>query len=274
MECSLPASNYRHIETFPMAKLHELLAAQKTRSGSWNQLYLDTMKKFKDPTHYFEGHTRRLQMLGDENTNEAIQAAAREDKPVITTVYETLKDALEVFAKAEDLEAQKNQTKHHATGTVLWKGQALFTEVPIDELLGLESRLTRLKELWTAIPTQDATRTWHPAPDSGTGQYEADPEETTKTEKTVVPIVLHAPTPEHPAQVHPINKDVTVGRFIMKRRTGAATAQQKFEALKQIDDLLVEIKAARQRANETPVVEKHLGETLADLLLEPFKQNT
>lgn len=258
-----------------MTKLHEVLAVLKTRTGSWNQLYLDTMKKFKDPAHYFEGHTRRLKMIEENDGNAALQAAAREDKPVITTVHETLIDALEIFAKAEDLEAQKNWTKHQAVGTVMFRGKLMLTDVPIDELLGVESRLTKLKELWNVIPTQDATRTWRPVPNAGTGIYESDEEETTKTEKTVVPILLHGPTAEHPAQVHPINKDVTVGKFIMKRRTGAATAQQKFEALKRIEDVLVEIKMARQRANEAPVVQPQpVGQILVDLLLEPFKQNT
>jgi len=271
---ALPASNYRHTRNNTMAKLHELLAAQKTRSGSWNALYLDTMKKFKDPAHYFEGHTRRLEMLEDNPANNATALAAREDKPVITTVYETLKDALEVFVKAEDLEAQKNYTKHQAVGTVTFRGKAVLTDLPIDELLGLESRLTKIMELWKAIPTQDATRTWRPAPDAGTGYYETDEEVTTKTEKTVVPIILHPETENHAAQVHPINKDVTVGKFIMKRRTGAATAQQQFEALKRIDDVLTEIKAARQRANETPVVVREpVGQIVVELLLEPFKQN-
>jgi hypothetical protein len=256
-----------------MAKLHELLPAQKTRSGSWNAMYLDTMKKFKDPGHYFEGHTRRLQMLEDAPTKAAVEAAAREDKPVITTVFETLTDALAVFAKAEDLEAHKNATKHVAVGTVMWRGKPKFVDVPIDQLLGMENRLTQIRKLWEAIPTQDATRKWHPAPDAGTGYYETDPEETTKTDKTVVAIQLAKATPEHPEQVHPINKDVTVGRFIMVRRTGTATAQQQYEALKHIDDLLVEIKAARQRANETPVIETRIGEELVELLLEPFKQN-
>ena len=34
-----------------MAKLHELLAAEKTPTGAWNTLYEDTLKKFKNPTH-------------------------------------------------------------------------------------------------------------------------------------------------------------------------------------------------------------------------------
>jgi hypothetical protein len=154
----------------------------------------------------------------------------------------------------------------------MWRGEVLLPELPMDELLGLESRLGKLRELWASIPTQDATRTWRPLPDAGMGIYEAPPETTTKTEKKVVPVVLHEVTKEHPAQVQAIGKDETVGAFTTTLRTGAATAQQKFEALKQIDTLLVEIKAARQRANQTEAPDGELGKKLAALLLEPFEK--
>lgn len=253
-----------------MSKLHELLAAERTRTASWHAMQADTLNKLKKPQHFFEGHSRRLHMFEDSLATKAIEAEQLEDKPVITTVYETLKDALVVFAKAEDLQFQKNLTKHNAVGTVMKDGQPYLVDVPIDQLLGLESRITKIRELWESIPTQDATRTWTANPDMGTGVYEAPLEETAKTDKQAIPIVLHPGTEQHAPQVQLVSKDVTVGRFSTRRRTGAATAQQKYDALQQIDDFLTEIKAARQRANETPVVEGRLGQKVAALLLEPF----
>lgn len=255
-----------------MAKLHELLAAQNTRNSSWNQMFADTQDKFNKADHYFNGMTRRLAIFKDDASNQAVQDMERVDKPVITTVRETLKDALEVFAKAEDVQFQKNRAKQIATATIMFGGQVLVTDVPMDQLLGLESRLQKMKELWLKIPTQDATRSWKLSPDAGVGIYEASSEVTTKTDKTVMPIILHEQSKEHPAQVTPISKDLPVGAFTTTRRTGAATAQQKYEALKQLDELLVEIKSARQRANQTEAPEGNLGAKLAALLLEPFEK--
>lgn len=254
-----------------MPKLHETLAAEKTRTGSWNAMYADTLDKFKKRAHFFEGHSRRLQMFEDNKANEAIAAGQLEDKPVITTVYETLKDALDVFAKSEDLQLAKNLTKHRAVGTVYRNGEPFLVDMPIDELLGLEARITQIKILWESIPTQDATRTWTANPDIGKGIYEAALEETEKTEKQAIPIELHPGTKEHPPQAQLISKDVIVGKFSTRRRTGAATAQQKFEALEQINDFLTEIKQARQRANQTEVVDGKLGQKIVSLLLEPFE---
>src|SRR6185295_6335886 len=117
-----------------MAKLHELLAAEKTPTGAWNQLYEDTMKKFKNGVHFFEGHSKSLAMIEESDSNKAIEAAAREEKPVTTTVYDTLEYALEIFGRAEDLQYQKNATNREATATVSWRGKVLLADMPVDEL--------------------------------------------------------------------------------------------------------------------------------------------
>ncbi|NJO13227.1 MAG: hypothetical protein HC872_06915 [Gammaproteobacteria bacterium] len=68
-----------------MAKLHELLAAEKTPNGAWNQLFEETLKKFKNPGHFFDGHSKSLQMIEDSPANKAIEDQAREEKPVISS---------------------------------------------------------------------------------------------------------------------------------------------------------------------------------------------
>ena len=128
-----------------MSKLHELLAAEKTPTGAWNSLYEDTLKKFKNPTHFFDGHSKSLAMIEDSDANKAVEAQAREEKPVTTTVYETLEYALDLYGKAEDLQFQKNETNRKAVGTVMWKGAVLLKDMPVDELLGLEARLTKIR---------------------------------------------------------------------------------------------------------------------------------
>lgn len=255
-----------------MAKLHELLAAEKTPTGAWNQLFEDTLKKFKNPTHFFDGHSKSLQMIEDSPANKAIEDQAREEKPVTTTVYDTLEYALDIFGKAEDLQYQKNATNRRATGTVMWRGAPLLADLPVDELLGLEARITRLRQLISEAPTLDATKHWKPATSIGAHVFALEfPEETTKTEKQVIPVVLKEATKEHPAQVQAVQKDMVVGKFTTIKRSGAATALQKAEAIKRIDELLVEIKQARMRANETEAEKGSIAKVLTNLILEPFK---
>jgi hypothetical protein len=121
------------------------------------------------------------------------------------------------------------------------------------------------------MPTQDASKKWTEAPNLGKGVYEAEPSYTTKTEKQMQPVVLAPATDKHPAQVKESSKDVVVGTFCTTLRSGEVTAAQKAEVLERIDDLLVEIKSARMRANETEVVPGTIAETLVGVLLEPLR---
>ena len=255
-----------------MTKLHELLAAEKTPTGAWNQLYEDTTKKFKNPTHFFDGHSKSLSMIEDNAPNKALEAHAREEKPVTTTVLDTLEYALEIFAKAEDLQFQKNKTNQIAAGDILWRDTTIAEKVPVDELLGLEARLTKLRQLFQEIPTLDATKEWVTDPSQGDHVWVTKFfEETTKTEKTEVPLVLKEATEHHPAQVKSLTKDIVVGKFTLIRRSGSATALQKAEMIKTVDELLIEIKQARMRSNETEIVKDKIGKTIVDLLLQPLK---
>lgn len=252
-----------------MTKLHELLAAEKTPTGAWNQLYEDTLKKFKNPSHFFQGHSKSLKMINDSPENTAVEAQSREEKPVTTSVAETLEYALDIFAKAENLQFQKNLTNTSAFGTVMWRGQALLVNLPVDELLGLEARLTRLRQLFAEMPTLDATKHWTTSPMRDVWELEY-PEETVKTEKIVVPIIMSPATDKHPAQVQAVGKDVPVGTFTLIKRSGEATAQQKADMLKTVDELMIEVKQARMRANETEAVTDRIAEKIVALLMEPL----
>jgi hypothetical protein len=81
---------------------------------------------------------------------------------------------------------------------------------------------------------------------------------------------MQAASKEHPAQIQAVQKDEVVGKFSTLKRSGAATALQKADAIKRIDELLIEIKQARMRANETVSVNGGIANILVALILEPF----
>lgn len=254
-----------------MAKLHEILAAQDTPMKAWHAMIEDTLKKFKAADHYFNGHEKTLSMIEDSPANTALAAAARESKPVVTNVFDTLKWALDIFADAEDLQYQKNQTNRSATADIMWHGKVLLSGVPVDELLGLEARLVKIRELIATVPTLDAALNWVPAQDVSPHVFKlAQPHETTKTEKRPYPFVKAPATEQHPAQVEVFTKDEVVGTFITMKFTGAATAVQKSDALVNIDLLMREIKQARMRANEVPAVVEKIAAQIVEVILKPL----
>jgi hypothetical protein len=125
--------------------------------------------------------------------------------------------------------------------------------------------------LYEAIPTLDASKHWDVAVTEGARVWQTRfPDETTKTDKQLVPVVMQAATKEHPAQVQAVQKDVVVGRVTVTKRSGCATAQQKADSLRLVDELMIEVKAARMRANETPVVRATIADKITALLLSPF----
>lgn len=254
-----------------MAKQHEILAAEKTVVSAWKELLADTQKKFKKPD-MFHGHSRSLSMIADSPANKALEDSERSEQPVITTVYSTLDWMLKIFHRAESLQYQKNVTNRKAVGTVMWEGAPFLTDVPVDELMGLEKRLVELRALFQDAPTLDASKHWVPAPHIGDHVWELKhPIDKVKTDKVLTPHTLYEATEHQPAQVHIEHRDLPVGKYTTVLRSGEITAVQKSDLLKRMDDLLVQVKAARMRANETEVADAGtFAQDLVDFLLEPL----
>lgn len=251
-----------------MSKQHELLAAEKTVAAAWSTIYDETLKKFGNE-HFFKGHVKGLKMLAESPANDALEAAAAETKALPTNVRDTLDYAFGIFANAENLQAQKNNTNTRTLADVMFRGKVLFKQLPVDELLGLEARVAKIRTLVTAMPTLDATRNW--SRDPNTGAWISEPEHTVKTEKVMTPVELSPATEKHPAQVEKVTKDIPVGKVTTQHFSGACTAVQKADAIRLVDELLVELKKARMRANETEVaVTPNVGDELKALLLSPF----
>ena len=254
-----------------MTKLHELLAAEKTPNSSWHVVLDETIKKFKNPAQYFQGMSKTLKMIEETPANKETEDAAREEKPVVTTVFETLDYAFDIWKTAEDLQYQKNKTNQKATGTILWDDQPLIESLPVDELLGLEFRLSKIKELILAIPTIDSSKSWIKSATEGNLFVTKFPEETTKTEKQIIPVIMVQATDKHPAQVQATTKDSVVGKFTTIKKSGEITALQKANMIKIIDKLIIEVKQARMRANDAEAEKGQIAQKIIDLLLEPLK---
>ena len=77
------------------------------------------------------------------------------------TVPDTLEYALNVFGTSEDLQFQKNATNRIASADVMWGGKVLLPNMPVDQLLGLEARLPKIRELFESMPTLAGSRRCH-----------------------------------------------------------------------------------------------------------------
>lgn len=252
-----------------MGHLHEILAAEKPRNNQVEILFGETAAKF-GKYEFFAGALKTLQMVVENPANAAIEQAARTQIEVRTTVHETLEYVFKHWAVAEDLQAQKNITNQKAVGKIELPGLDL-PPLPVDELLGLEVRLDKIRTLVKGMPTLNAAKGWEALPERK-GLYKAkNVEVTTKTEKVMYPVVLAPATDKHPAQVKEATRDDVVGSWKLIEFSGAATTEQKAHMLERLDDLITAVKQARMRANETEVINVHVGEKLVSYMMEGFK---
>lgn len=256
-----------------MSKLHELLAVEKSTTSAATKLLNETKQKF-GKFEYFQGNIKTLKMLEDNIQNKALEDAAAQARTLPTTVQETLEYTLKFWAQAEDVILQKNITNQRAVADIVIGDSVLAKDVPVDELLGLETRLETLRQVMDGMPTLPASVSCSPDTTSGRkGSWKADvPEVTTKTEKVMVPVVLYEATKEHPAQVKEVASDKVVGRFTNIALYGAATSAQKAEVIERIDALAVAVKQARMRANSVDADKSTIGNKITSFILDPFNK--
>jgi hypothetical protein len=188
-------------------------------------------------------------------------------------VVETLEYLFKHWANAEDVLLQKSLTNQIARADiVLADGKTIASNVPVDELLGLESRLEELRKVFHAMPTNRADTKYEASDDGRKGSWTAvDADITTKTERTKEPFIKAPATDKHPAQVDVVEKDVVVGTFTNIKLSGAATTLQKAQAIELIDDLIAATKQARMRANTVDVVDGKVGAAITAYLMQAFK---
>ena len=158
---------------------------------------------------------------------------------------------------------QKERTNQDATADIVIDGVKIADSLPATFLLGLESRLKRVRAVYESIPTLPPNIKWEKDETKGDDIYSrAHPEEQLKTEKIFKVQVLYDATKEHPAQVEKIPETKNVGVYKKEVWTGLLSPADKSVLLGKIDKLLQAVKKARQRANTTKVVKTTIGKEL------------
>jgi hypothetical protein len=74
--------------------------------------------------------------------------------------------------------------------------------------------------------------------------------------------VSYEATKEHPAQIEVYHEDIRVGEREQIMHSGALTLARKRVLLGRIDDMLKEVKQARQRANDIEVKEIEIADLI------------
>ena len=234
-------------------QLHEILAVESSQEKSANNMITESIKTLGKET-LFNGLHRTLEMFRAEDKNSEVDTT----QEVTSTVDENIDYLAEYVSKYWDTTLQKDQSNQKAVADLVVDGVVVAKNLPATFLLGLESKLSRLRAVYEAIPTLSPGRNWKlDETQAKKGVYvDTNPEIQLKTRKDPEFRVVYEATKEHPAQIEKVERVFDVGRFINTTWSGKLTPQAKADRLARLTNLLQAVKRARTKANQVEVAER------------------
>jgi hypothetical protein len=225
-----------------MTKLYELLAVEPDLRDKANAELKRLSELFKQGTGRFLG-----QVITYHEVAEGAGDVPNEVTELATTVDGEIGHFSKIFGDYLDVTIQKESTNSETMGEVEVEGLAFA--MPATALLNLENRLSDLRKVYARIPTLDPAEKWHF--DESQDRYVSDTRVAYKTKKAPRAFVSYEATKEHPAQVETYTEDIDTHRRETVVFSGALTIAEKQKRLERIDALVLAVKQARQRANDT-----------------------
>jgi hypothetical protein len=249
----LPGAKLTEVIIMPRS-LGEVVAIEKAARQRANKDTGDIHKTGQKDV-VFSGLSRTYAPLADDGVQLPPEGKA---------VQERAEDLLRQFAAALtpalDLAAAKDEANTQARGDVIVDGNFVLTQVPVSHLLFLEHQLQDVRTFVGALVTTDPAEKWEL--NAQTALWESAPAGTMRFERREVPLVLHGPTKEHPAQVKTTLVEQAVGTWTAVKFSGALSETRKREVVARVDALLDAVKTARERANQTAAPEVRVGELI------------
>lgn len=250
-----------------MAKLHELLAAEKDVKTKSQKLVIEAKDTFGKKHDHFTGFTKTYKPKNDEDAYEA--EALSESKEMVTTVGRKLNYLLANMVDAIDIAYQKDLTNRVAKADITVDGIVIASDVPATTLLHLEDQLRELRDVCDKIPTLKPGIKWVLDASLGEGVYVTEkPEVKIRTKKQTVYKTVAQATDKHAAQVVAEMQDVNIGKYEEIHTSGMITPADKSKQMDKIEKLIAAVKRARARANEQEVASGEIAKKLFDYITQ------
>lgn len=246
-----------------MGKLHELLAVESSLEKTTRKL-CDESKRTLDKENLFAGQTRRLEMLDVEQSAYNM----KDTQELTSTVDENLNYTFAELAKYWDVVYQKDLGNQKALGNIVVNGRELAADIPATTLLGLESKLVKVREVLEKAHTLAPGIKWIPDTQERAGVWVAAEDQIQfKTEKETEFKIAAPATKEHPAQVRELSRTRNTGKFTTTKQSGLLTPLEKAERIQRVDTLINAVKRARNRANDVEVENNKIGAALIGYIM-------
>jgi len=246
-----------------MGKLHELLAVEGDLEGTFKRIVDETIHTLSGKPDHFVAIQKKLEMFDEAKAQENLE----ERKEMVTTVLDKLDYMAGHSIRYFDAVLQKEKTNQLAKADLIVDGVTIASNVPATFLLGMETKLKRIREIYEASPTLQPGIKWEPLEFLGRGVYSASfPDVKLKTAKTFQHKILIQPTDKHPAQIEKWEEQVPVGKYTVSTQSSMLTPAKKSELIGKVDKLIQACKKARQRANCEEVIQAEIGQVIFDFI--------
>ena len=240
-----------------MSELHQLLAVEPELKAAVARESQRIDKLFKDGAVRLAGVVKVYTPI-----DEGGETLPSEVVPLATAVEDELEFLRDVYIDWIDVAMQKETTNQTAHGSFPLPN--FDFSLPATALLNLEGKLAEIRKIYAAIPTLDPTKVWGWS--EADDVFESEPDIRYRTKKLMRSHVAYEATPEHPAQVETYMEDVRIGYTTSITQSGAITKALKRDYLERIDELIKQVKNARQKANTAEVVDVHIGNAIFDYI--------
>lgn len=241
-----------------MGKLHELLAVEPDLKARALKAAKAAIEVFS--SNQLSGQHRRYRPLEEDGAPRA-----DEHQNLAATADEVVGAFSATFSRWLDAAIQKEITNRGTSADVVVDGKTILSDFPAPALLNLEAKLAEIRKVIAAIPTLDGAEVWDWSKDQG--HYVTPARITYSTKKVPKAFVKYEATKEHPAQVETFVEDVRVGEWSTVLMSGAISPVEKVQRMQRVDDLLVAVKQARQRANNIDAESTKVGAQIFEYII-------
>jgi hypothetical protein len=233
-----------------MPKLHHVLAVETGTKAKVAEKLTAIYKAFQKPD-LFNGHVKTFTPKDANMESQTYETLPDERKEVQQNVKTALTVIRDQQSELFDLCLSRDATNMFAKANVVVDNKTVLADAPVTYLLWLGHQLDDLHSEIKKIPTLDPAEKW--TWDREQNMYSTRPSDQVRTKKLEVPLVLHAPTKEHPAQVKSITQDVVTGTWKTTKYSGAMPADERDALLLRVEKLQNAVKQARETANDVEI---------------------
>jgi len=243
-----------------MKTINQIIAEEKIIKAD-NNSHNTKLNVLSENPNKFTGFTKKYRPLFEEG-----EQFPADSKRVQHTTNNIIQDVAKSLTKLFDITLTKDSANCLAKADIEIDGVILAKDCPPTNLIFIEKTLHEIKTIINGLQELDDEFNW--TYNTKKEIYESDLVTTHKTKKIQKPLVLISPTKEHAGQAEILSVDETIGYWDMIKLSGGITPARKKQILERIQQLIIAVRCAKEKANMAKAEDKKIGDKIFEYILK------